>query len=359
MTLARCLLCAFGTSFALTLGGAGDQIAFRPQAGATLTKSIVTTSDLELDDLSLLVSGQDVGEMIGEISFSLEQESKIEVTDTYKACADGRPTELLRAFDALSGDMHMEFSPVPGMDMPDVSSSSELEGKTVLFRWNEEEEEYDVSFPEEGDGDQDLLEGLEEDMDLRVFLPSAEVPEDGSWTVELAGLETVLAPGGNLRMMPEDMEMDREAIERFAKIFEGFAEQYSDLLEGECTCTYKGMREEGEEKLAEIAIELEVAVTLDLTEALSQVIQASLEESGAGGEVQFSFDSADLNVDFEGSGTLLWSPSAGLVHSFQISGDVTFGLDLAVSIEAMGEKQDVDASLEMSGSMEQALETKR
>src|SRR5262245_57287883 len=160
MTLVRCILCAFGTSFALTLGDAGEQLAFQPPAGATLTKAFTSTSNLELDDLSLLVSGQDVGEMIGESSFSMEQESKIEVTDTYKATADGRPTELLRAFDDLSGDMHMELTPVPGMDMPDVSSSSELEGKSVLFRWNEEEEDYDVSFPD-GKGDQTLLEGLE------------------------------------------------------------------------------------------------------------------------------------------------------------------------------------------------------
>lgn len=357
MSIARSLLTAFGTSLALTSGG-GEKLAFEPPAGATLTKSFTSTSDLELDDLSLLVSGQDIGEMIGEVSFSMDQETRIEVTDTYKASEGGRPTELLRTFDALEAEVHMEVTPNPGMEMPDVTSSSELEGKTVLFRWNAEEEDYDLSFPE-GEGDEDLLEGLEEDMDLRVFLPSTEIKEGGTWTVELRQLDAILMPGGDLRLMPEDLEVDREAMEKFSELFKGFAEQYADLLEGECTCTFKGMREEEGVPVAEVAIELEVAATLDLTEPLSQLIRTSIEESGAGGEVQFSFDSADLNVDFEGSGTLLWNPGSGLVHSFQIGGDVTFGLDLAVSIEAAGESQDVDASLEMSGSMEHKLETKR
>ena len=359
MSIRRSLLPAFGTSLAFTLGGSGDSLAFQPQAGAVLTKSFSATSNLELDDLSLLVSGQDVAEMMGEISFTLEQETKIEVTDTYKASAGGRPTELLRTFDALSGDTRMEFSPNPGgVEMPDMASSSELEGKTVRFTWNEEEESYDIAFVE-GEGDDALLEDLEEDMDLRVFLPSSEVAEDATWEVELVRLDTVLAPGGNLSLLPEDVEMDQEAMEKFGEMFKGFAEKYADQLEGKCVCTYKGMREEGEVRVAEIVIELEVAATLDLTEMLSQAIQEAIEQNGAGVEVKFSFDSADLNVDFDGAGTLLWNPAAGMVHSFQVGGDVTFGLDVAFSVEAMGESQDVDASLEMQGSMDYALATKR
>ena len=296
--------------------------------------------------------------MMGEVAFTLEQETKIEVTDTYKASAGGRPTELLRTFDALSGDTRMEFSPNPGVEMPEVTSSSELEGKTVRFTWNEEEEAYDIAYSE-GEGDEALLEDLEEDMDLRVFLPSSEVAEDATWEVELVRLETVMAPGGNLSMLPEDMEMDQEAMDKFSEMFKGFAEKYADQLEGKCVCTYKGMREEGDVRVAEIVIELEVAATLDLTEMLSQAIQAAIEQNEQGMDVKFSFDSADLNVDFEGAGTLLWNPSAGVVHSFQVGGDVTFGVDVAFSVDAMGESQDVDASLEMSGSMDYALATKR
>jgi len=357
MSLRRTLLPALGTSLAFSLGS-GEALVFQPQAGATLTKTFTTTSNLELDDLSLLVSGQDVGEMIGEIAISIEQEGKIEVTDTYKATAGGRPTELLRSFEALTASMNFDISPAPPAEMPQVESASELEGKSVLFKWNPEEEAYDRSFPD-GEGDEELLEGLEEDMDLRFLLPGKEVAADETWTVELSELGLILMPGGDLRMMPKDAEVDREAMERFAELFSGFTEKYKDQLEGACTCTYKGTRDEDGVRVAEIAIELEVAAALDLTEILSEIVQQSIEESGAGDQVQFSFDSADLSMDFDGSGTLLWNPATGLVHAFQIGGDVGLSLDLAVGIEAMGESQDMDASLEMSGSMEQVLETRQ
>jgi hypothetical protein len=265
---------------------------------------------------------------------------------------------LVRSFEALSSDTNIEVSPNPGMEMPSMAGSSELEGKAVRFKWNDEEGDYDRSFVD-GEGDEALLEKLEEDMDLRVFLPQEEVAEEGTWTVELVNLDTILTPGGNLHLMPEDMEVDQDAMDRLTEIFEGFAAKYADQLEGECKCTYKGLREEGGANVAEIAIELEVAATLDLTEVFSEIIRASIEESGAGDQVQFSFDSADLSVDFEGSGTLLWNPSTGLPHSFQLSGDVTFGIDMALGIEAMGESQDVDASVELSGSVTHTVSSKQ
>jgi hypothetical protein len=359
MSIPRAFLSAFGTSFALTLGGSGDTLAFGPEAGTSLTKTFTATSQFELDDLSLLVSGQDVAEMIGEVSFSIGTESKIEVSDTYKAVAGARPAELLRTFEDLGADVNIVVAPNPGgMEMPDMSSSSELEGKTVLFRWNEEEEAYDKSFAD-GDGDESLLEGLEEDMDLRLFLPASEVAPDDSWTVELKTLTGLMSPGGDLRLMPAGAEMDMDEMEEFTKLFEDLTEEYADQLEGDCTCTYRGTRDEDGQRVAEIAIEIEVSGAFDLTEPLSQLIQKSIEKAGGGVEVNFSFDSADLSMEFEGSGTLLWNPAAGLAHSFQISGDATLGLDLAVSIDAMGESQDIDASLEMSGTMEHALETKK
>lgn len=353
MSTVRVLLPALGASFVFTLGGAGEKLLFQPQVGSSLTKSYTIAGEFALDEISVIVDGQDLGGMLGQIEVSAKQESRIEVTDSYKAVAHGRPTEILRTFEVLSATMNMEMTPAQA-EMPEFSSTSALEGKTVAFRWNEEQEEYERSFHESG-GDEELLEGLEEDMDLRAFLPSGEVSADDVWSIELTELKSIVAPGGNLRMLPTDQEVDEEMMQKFEELFSGFGEEFGDLLEGSCTCTYKGAREEGGVRVGEIAIELEVATTLDLSEFLDKIISAAIEESGAGEALAFTLETADFNLDFEGTGTLLWNLAAGRVHSFQIAGDATLDIDISVSVEAQGESHELDASLELAGSIREEV----
>ena len=62
---------------------------------------------------------------------------------------------------------------------------------------------------EEGDtGDTEHLEGLVEDMDLRVLLPDQEVDPDDSWELEPADMAHVFRPGGELWILPEGVEGD-------------------------------------------------------------------------------------------------------------------------------------------------------
>jgi hypothetical protein len=73
--------------------------------------------------------------------------------------------------------------------------------------------------------------------------------------------------------------------------------------------------------------------------------------------IQFSIDGADLNLDFDGEGTLLWSLAAGRARAFHLSGDAIVGMDMVVGVEVEGESQDVDASVEFSGSVLHELVT--
>jgi hypothetical protein len=356
MSGVRDLLPALGASFAFTLAGGGDKLAFQPAAGSTLTKSYTIGGEFTLDDISLIVDGQDLGGMLEQFEVSVKTDSRIEIKDAYRAVAGGRPTDLLRTFDALTSTVHVDMTPAQP-EMPEFTSSSSLEGKTVAFRWNEDEHEYERSFHEHT-GDEELLEGLEEDMDLRAFLPPGEVSDGDTWTVELSKLESLVAPGGNLRMIPEKGDMDDEAMEKFEEMFKDF--DFGDMLEGDCTCTFKGAHEEGGVRVAEIAIEIEVSATMDLSELLEKAIRAAIEEGGAEEKVDVSLDTADFNLDFQGKGTLLWSLGAGRVHSFQISGESTIDIDLSVGVEdkAGGESHDLDASLELTGSMHEEVAAK-
>jgi hypothetical protein len=284
--------------------------------------------------------------------------NKVDVTDVYAAVADGRPKKLVRTFDSMAQNMHFDISGpmADGSGPPAFDSASELEGKTVTFTWNDEKSDYDVAFAEK-EGDASLLEGLFEDMDLRVFLPAKEVAEDETWEVPLSALESLFSPGGDLKLRPEGVEVDEEQIEAFKELFANFHDDLEDLFSGECVCTYEGSRDEGGTRVAEISVSLEVAGTIDLSEVIQKVIEAAGEQAGQP-IPPISLDTADLNLDFDGAGTLLWDLAAGRVHSFTIQGDASIGVDVVVGIEVEGESHGFDASIEMTGTVREEVETK-
>jgi hypothetical protein len=79
---------------------------------------------------------------------------------------------------------------------------SPLEGEVVAFAWNDDSKAYDATLVDRVDDD--LLEGLVEDMDLRGFLPpdgsSAASAEE--WTVPTEAWTALVHPGGDLTFGP-------------------------------------------------------------------------------------------------------------------------------------------------------------
>ncbi|MEW6073663.1 MAG: hypothetical protein AB1726_13855 [Planctomycetota bacterium] len=338
------------------LAAPADAPRFAPAPAATLTKAFTLTTDLTLDSLQILADGQDVGEMIGAIDLSFGGEQSVTVTDVYGDVAEGRPRELTRTFDAIEGVFSFAASAAGEGDSQEVSSQSALEGRTVVFRWDAEEGAYDVTFAEGEEGDQSLLEGLEEDMDLRALLPEGDVAANDAWKVDIAALGALVVPGGDLSLVPEESgDVDSAALEKVLdEHLEGLLEE---LFAGEGECTYKGTREEEGVKVAEIALRLEVSSSVDLTKILLAVVEMAAEEAGE--EMpDFDISAADLSLDYEGEGVLLWDVERGLLSSFEITGLAEIAVDLAVTVEAEGEKHSVDASVELSGSIAQSVTTR-
>lgn len=330
-----------------------DQPAFSPAEGARLTKTFVVGGDFSLDEFSAIVDGQDIGAMLGSMEMSLEVQNTVTVTDTYVSSDGGRPEKLERTFDSLEGLTTVALTTDFGGEDQDMSSESELEGITVVFTWNDEEGEYEVEIEGEDD-DEELLDGLVEDMDLRVFLPPGEVSVDDTWDVDLELLGDVAFPGGNLKILPEDLDEGGEDMDVFDEIFgEDFGEYLSELLEGTCVCTYKGVSEE--EGLAEINVAIEIGSAADLTDMLTQILESVADEVGE--EIPFSIELADLNLDFEGEGVLMWDLENGRISSFELNADMIVAADLGVSGDMDGASQSAELSMEMSGTYEYTVET--
>jgi hypothetical protein len=243
----------------------------------------------------------------------------------YSAVAEGRPSKLLRTFDALSQNMDFEISvPMDGGTPPQFDSTSALEGKTVAFTWNAEKGDYDIAFAG-GEGDNDLLERLTEDMDLRVFLPAKEVAADDTWDVPLGSLKNLFSPGGDLKLRPEGMEIDEEQVQFFEDMFAGFGEDLEGPLRGRVQVHLRGQPRGGR---------LEGGRGHRRHGGGRHCGSLGDDPEGARGSRRADGRGDPAHLDrhrrpehrLRGTGTLLWDLEAGRMHSFTVQGDVTIGV---------------------------------
>ena len=323
---------------------------FAPESGSSAIKTFRMEGSFDLDELSVVLDGQDLGGMLGELVLSAESNSTIVVSDGYLELEDGRPARLERTFETLEASFSLSLATAMGDEHQGMGSASPLEGATVVFVFDPDEGEYLVEYLS-GEGDEDLLEGLEEDMDLRFLLPEGEVSVGDTWEVDVSEFIALVMVGGDLGFAPEDLESGD--FENFGFVEEVLEETLHDTLaevfEGTCTCTFAGVGED-ESHLAEIEIELEVSSAVDLVELLTEIVEAI---AGAQGEeTLFELEVADLDVDLESEGTLLWNLEAGRFESLELGAEGDIGVDLQVSWETEQGDHSGEASLELTVSLE-------
>ena len=118
--------------------------------------------------------------------------------------------------------------------------SSVLEGESVEFVWNEEEETHDVVLPDSSALEDEDLEGLIEDMDFRGLLPDGEVDEGDEWEIDLLVMLSLFSPGGDTKLIPEtneemeDMGMGGDTGDA--------TDYFNEDIEGEFTAVFDGDR---------------------------------------------------------------------------------------------------------------------
>ena len=104
-------------------------------------KTFENKAEFTLDHLSLSMNGQE-SPMQPEMEMTLNSTQKVVVTDEYLANRDGAPKKLRRSYDELANGvtmaMKMEMMGQSQSHDQDVKGESELEGKKVVFTWDEE-----------------------------------------------------------------------------------------------------------------------------------------------------------------------------------------------------------------------------
>ena len=182
----------------LALDAPDDTLEFRPAEGSKLSKAFETTYTFAVDDLFISASGEEIDpemmgadmsidDMNGEVTLTLE------VVDHYVKMGDGRPSELVRSYDGVLAEYETGFGEA-GED-----SMQEIEGKRIRFQ-DDEEGGYSRSALDDEEIEEERLNMLAEDLDLRAFLPGRAVSPEDKWTVDWADLGGFLLPGIDPRL---------------------------------------------------------------------------------------------------------------------------------------------------------------
>jgi len=327
-----------------------DKVAFHPEAGSKLSRSFAVKSNFSLDDFSMSMDGKPAPaiEMEMDISVNLD----IGVTDQYVSLAADRPKELVRSFDKLAsgGSFSMQMAQMPGGGMEkSITGSSELEGKSVKFTWNEDDKKYDVAF-KEGEGDSKLLEKLDENMDVRGLLPGKEVSSGDTWDIPVKAFREILAPGGDLSIRPKAEGEEDVGMMPGMDNFGDMASMLGDTFEGEAKGEYKGTREVDGVTVGVIHLTLKMKSSNDMSEAVKKHMPDLPDEVS-----KFEIDHVDVDADIEGEGTLLWNLAGGFAQSLELTGKMKMAMDSGMSIGVQGRDMSMEQSMSMSGTLSNSM----
>lgn len=287
---------------------AGTEIRFAPAQGLVLEKTFTTVS--ETDSQS---EGRRSSSMTGRL------ERTLVVVDTYEEVDEGLVARLVRTYDEISGDSENRMTFGDRENETSATISSDVEGATVAFTWDEDEEEH---VPSSDDLDDDVLANLTFDLDLTALLPEGPVEEGDSWALDHETYETVMDAWGELPFVYETSE--GQTIPGTGGDGD-FEPEIDETKDGELVVTFAGTRLEDGITVAvlELEGELETERTVDASQET---------ERGS-----FSSHSEVLETRTVG-GEALWDLEAGHLLSLELEVDV-HAEDESVRVMRFGEEE--------------------
>lgn len=337
-----------GALFLLSFQPAVDSVEFRPADGSEASKSFTVGGTFELGDLTMVVNGQDMSGMIPLDQMSGEFNASFSVVDEYLKTVDGKALEFARQFVKSNSEWDM------GEESGSKEDWMEMDGETVVFKWNEETKSYDRSY-KDGEGDAEKLEELginPELLDYRTLLPQKSVSKGDRWTVDPKGVGSALMFGldfDNLPSMTDEVD-DADALAMLEELKPAF-ERVLESIKTECE--YDGTRDEGGVNVGVIKVRIAADGNIDLAQMIEDLARKQIPE---GVEVDMSFNTAAVNMKMKAEGELLWNLERGVPHGFTLNGDVEMSFELDASVSAEGQEQAIEMNLEVMGKVNWAME---
>jgi len=302
-------------------------LVYAPAAGTTLERIFSTSFELELESMSMSLDGEEVpAEYLDEMEGTILSEETRIVTDVLAEVSGGRATRLVRTFDLLASRDLRTFE--AGEEPEQSLNSSALQGKSVVFTWNTEEDRHDVAYAEGEEGEAALLEGLEEDMDLRALLPDGEVELGSSWELDAAVYDGILLLGGDVTLLPDGEGEPEDSAAR--------DEQLEENTDGEVRATFVELRESEGQRYAVVRLEFDVSTYWD---------EPTVEEGDLEEGIPTMEGSWRTVLGVEATGELLWDLAGGHALSLEIEGTLTMTMKQEMRGEMEGES--VESTIDM------------
>ncbi len=295
------LLVAFVPPIALE-----EEIRFSPEAGAAFTVSYTNEVTMTLEDQSMMMvfNGEEHEQETPDVDVELSQSFEAVFSDEVLSFEDGRVTKLRRTFNEVGQTRAQSAEGPDGSNSSDDSGSTELEGTSVVFTWDAEEESYTVAFWEDEDGDEDLLEELEYDIYFEGLLPESAVSVGDTWEAEIRALDLINDPSGDLQLDWEN-EADEDDDD------DDVSQQYEDNLEGTIECKLNEVIAEDGVRIALIGITVEAGTSSEKSQ--------DVDNEGVSGTI-----GEDIEITFEFEGVLRWDLGAGHATELELGGDITY-----------------------------------
>ena len=230
---------------------ATDTLAFAIAPKTTLVKCFDSRWVEHSKDLRVKVNGKAPPKgMIHDVELADTWSSRLRVRDEYLALVAGRPVKVKRTYEEIASRLDQREGSGADGEEHAFPRTSELEGQTVDFRWDEKAAKYAVQ-PESKKIEAAAVAGLEEDLDWRALLPKEKVTEGKSWELDASVLRGVVGlPGGMLRLRTE--------AEQDAFLTEELDAKLREALKGKGKATWTETREEDGVRCAVIEIEAQV-----------------------------------------------------------------------------------------------------
>jgi hypothetical protein len=283
---------------------AADDYTFAPAEGLRLRRSANTAVEIRSTEVTAY-NGDQTQEL--DVSFAQEIAESLVLLDTVTERGEQGVLGVDRVYESLE---HKSLSSA-GDEEREIEESSVLEGETVLFRRADAESRFVPELPEDSELDEEVLEGLEFDLDLTALLPRGAVEVDTEYSVDLEHARRLIDLGGRLSFRGED---DNEQVEAAR---EAVSDDLWANLEGEITATYRGERELEGRTVAHVTFTIE-----------------------AGGEGEYREEIEDdamplasaervmiRSLHYELSGELHWDVAGQHLHSATLAGEVTAAQD--------------------------------
>ncbi len=261
--------------------------------------------------------------------FDVLAKRTVRVTDEVLEPGPQRPEKFRRYMDQALLEVDVQV-PVEGRKPKKLrlDATGGMEGKSIVFTWVPEENEYGRYYDDEEGVEEDLPK-LDARCDFAAFLPGGAVEEGAEWEVDPRAFRAFLGPGGSLGFDLKPIGDLQLARTLRLGLGTHMHELFDGDVDGKLTARYVGRREVEGRTLGVIALTADLEARADLTE------QAMDYRTQAEREFGIRPLRVDVRLALEGEGEILWDLEGGHLAATSFEANEHLSAELEAGVAAI------------------------